>query len=387
MTLVVVSGAIADKPFQGGSTWVRLSWLRGLEKLGCQVFLIDQTAAPAKALRRTGGSASTGSPGQAYFQNVVSDFEFAGRAALITSDGQELYGPSLAELHELASQADALVNISGHLRYEPLLRRFRRKVYLDIDPGFTQLWHTDPATPFEVAGHDFYFTIGENIGTHDCPIPMVGIPWRATRQPVVLDDWPLVPADRPDRFTTVANWRGPFGPVQFEGRTWGLKVHEFRKFIELPRCVPYRFELALQLDSADEKDRQSLLENHWELTDPQRAAKDPHAFRSYVQESSAEFSVAQEVYVATRSGWFSDRTVRYLASGKPALVQDTGWSRHLPAGQGLHAFSTMDEAIAGARKIVTSYAEQCAAARRVAAQYFGSDVVVGRLLEEIGINP
>jgi hypothetical protein len=137
----------------------------------------------------------------------------------------------------------------------------------------------------------------------------------------------------------------------------------------------------------DEKDRRMLIDNGWRLTDPREAARDPAAFRRYIQQSNAEFSVAQGVYVDTASGWFSDRSVRYLASGKPVLVQDTRLAGWLPLGTGLHVFRTLDEAVAGARRIVESYEDESAAARRVAEQCFDSNKVLGRLLDELGLKP
>jgi len=234
---------------------------------------------------------------------------------------------------------------------------------------------------------NLFFTIGENIGKSDCPIPTGGIPWQPTRQPVVLDDWPIVrsPLEH-SRFTTIANWRGPYGPVLFGGRTFGLKVHEFRKFITLPRLAPLPFEIALNIHPNDHKDLGALRDHGWRIIDPLTVASDPQAFRHYVQESAAEFSVAQGIYVDTASGWFADRTVRYLASGKPALVQDTGFAQNLPTGQGLIAFKTLDEAAEGATRIARNYDQHCRAARSVAERYFNSDDVLTRFLQNAGIG-
>jgi hypothetical protein len=164
-----------------------------------------------------------------------------------------------------------------------------------------------------------------------------------------------------------------------------LKVHEFRKFIDLPRRVPLTFEMALNIHPAEGRDLNLLREHGWRIIDPVVVAADPDGFRNYVQHSAAEFSVAQGVYVHTHSGWFSDRTVRYLASGKPALVQDTGFGRNLPTGEGLIAFRTPDEAADGARRIVRDYADHCRAARALAETYFDADTVLGRLVEEVGL--
>jgi hypothetical protein len=278
-----------------------------------------------------------------------------------------------------------LVNISGNLTWTPLLERVRRRAYIDIDPGFTQFWHEAGTGGAGLAGHDSFFTIGERIGTADCPIPTGGIDWRPIRQPVVLDQWPATPPEEPRRFTTVASWRGPFGPIEHRGVTYGLKVHEFRRFVGLPRRSHYPFELALQIHPSEVKDLALLAENGWRLMDPRAAAGDPHAFRRYVQGSAAEFSAAQGVYVQTRCGWFSDRSARYLASGKPVLVQDTGLGGLLPTGEGLITFNDFDEAVAGAEAIMGDYARHSRAARAVAEACFDSDRVLGGLLASLGI--
>jgi hypothetical protein len=290
------------------------------------------------------------------------------------------------QLVEVARSADLLVNLSGHLTFPSLLGAFRRKVYIDVDPGFTQIWHVDPATPFHLYPHDFYFTIGENIGQPGCSVPEAGLRWLPTRQPVVLDDWPVAFSDNPRRFTTVASWRGPYGPLTFGDNTFGVKVHEFRKFVSLPREAPGEFEIALDIHPADQQDLGLLRSQGWQIVDPRQVACGPLEFRDYVERSGAEFSVAQGVYVETRSGWFSDRSVRYLASGKPVLVQDTGLAPHYPLGEGLLVFRTMEEAVAGVQKILQDYEHHCRAARRLAETYFDSDKVLGQLLEEVGIS-
>jgi hypothetical protein len=288
-----------------------------------------------------------------------------------------------------------LFNLSGHLTRPELKQAPSCKVYYDDDPGFTQFWHAAGNDGARLDGHDFFFTLGANIGSPDCVIPTSSTHWRHTCPPVVLEDWPVSPvpglgADAKfafDRFTTVASWRGAYGPIQYGGKSYGLKAHEFRKFIELPQRSGKRFEIALQIHPADRKDLNALLAQGWQIADPIQVAGTPDDFRRYVQGSSAEFSVAQGIYVDTNSGWFSDRTVRYLASGRPALVQDTGFSRHIPTGEGLVSFRTFDEAMAGAHRIVRDYPQHCLTARRIAEEYFDSDKVIRELLAEIGLNP
>ena len=387
MTTIVVSGALANKYLNGGEAWVRLSWVLGLQKLGFRVYFVEQIS--RESCTDTAGNVVpfTRCENLVYFKQIVEHFGLGGSAALIYENGEQIHGLSYTELLELAETADLLVNISGHLTLEPLMRRLRRKAYVDIDPGFTQFWYAAGDEGLRLDGHDFYFTIGENIGTPFCPIPTCGLLWRRTRQPVVLEHWPVCREGDLDRFTTVASWRGSYGPVQHEGKTFGLKVHEFRKFIELPVRTQQTFEIALNIHPADVKDLNLLRLHRWQIVNPGVVVPDPVAFRRYVQTSGAEFSVAQGVYVETESGWFSDRTVRYLASGKPVLVQDTGFSRSYPVGDGLVAFRTLDEAVLGVERIASDYDRHCRAARSLAEAYFDSDRVLERLIEQVGIAP
>jgi len=314
------------------------------------------------------------------FASVLHDLGIAG--ALI--DGAAVTGMAEGELHDHLDDAALLVNLSGHLRRPELLRRVRRRVFIDLDPGYTQIWRAQ-GHDVGLEHHHLYFTVGQNVGTRRSSIPAVGIRWRPILQPVVLERWPL--ADGPfTSFTTVASWRGAFGPVAFGGRSYGVKAHEFRRFAGTPDACGLPFAVALDLDPADHRDREALQRANWRLVDPQLVAT-PGGFAQFVRSSGAEFSVAQGVYVDTASGWFSDRTVRYLASGKPALVQDTGFGRHLPVGTGLVAFANLEEAVLGAKSIESDYLAHAAAARAIAERYFDARVVLPRFLEQAGLRP
>lgn len=383
MTVVVVAGALANKPGNGGEAWVRLSWLLGLRRLGFEVCFVEQLSAHASVDTNGAPAAVTKSHNLAFFRAVVDRFDLSSTSTLIYDDGAQVFGMAEETLLAKAESAVALFNISGHLTYEPLMRRFSRKIYVDLDPGFTQYWHAS-GQPLGLENHDEYLTVGSNVGTDACPIPTRGVPWRHVLPPVALDEWAPSQDGVLGRFTTVSSWRGAFGPITWDGHTFGLKVHEFRKFAGLPGQLPCAFEIALDIHPADATDK-ALLENQgWRLVEPGRVAVDPDAFRSYVRASGAEFSVAQGIYVETNSGWFSDRTAAYLAAGRPALVQDTGFSRTLPTGEGLLSFTTMQEAVAGAREILNSYDRHSRAARDLAETYFDSDLILGALVDVPG---
>ena len=359
----IVSGALANKPWNGGNAWTRLSFILGLRRLGFEVVFIEQLSDASQEARD-------------YFGLVCASYGVDG---YLLSDAvvQE-------EVSTRVENAALLINIGGHLTVEALKRAARVRVFLDDDPGYTQIWHASGQLGTRLAGHNHYYTVGSCVGTPASQIPAGDVEWRALRPPVVLSEWPVSTGG--NSFTTIGSWRGAYGPVEYAGKRFGQKAHEFRRFIELPKLTSQSFEIALDIHEADSADRVRLHENGWRLVDPRVAAGTPEAFRAYVQESSAEFSVAQGVHAHLNSGWFSDRTTRYLASGKPALVQETGFGRSLPVGEGLLSFRALGEATDGVARIVGEYEAHCEAARRLAETYLDSDLVLGRLLDEVGIG-
>jgi hypothetical protein len=324
---------------------VRLSYALGLRRLGCDVRLLEEVEGAEPAAL-------------AYARDVSDRFALAYSSASADDEG-----------------GDLLVNVSGNVRSAEVLRRFRRTAFVDVDPGFTQLWHEQGLAPIQP--HDVYFTVAANLGTRQCAIPTCGLEWRVSRPSVVLDEWPVLNGGF-DRFTTVSTWRSPFGLIE----PFALKHHEWRTFASLPSRTGLPFEAALRIEAADEADRTALEEQGWRLVGPELVSE-PDGFRRYVQTSGAEFSVAQGIYVETKSGWFSDRSVRYLASGRPVLIQDTGVGDTLPVGEGVVTFRTEAEAAAGAYAIAADYEHHARAARRLAEAQFDSDVVLRRLLEDV----
>jgi hypothetical protein len=364
MTTAIVAGAVANKAGHGGSAWVRMSWAEGLARLGFDVLFVERLAPAA--------------PDGAYaaFDTAMSEAGLAGSAALL--DGKSVHGMTREELLDRAVGAELLVNISGHLRDPGLVRAARVKVFVDLDPGYTQVWAHE-GHDVGLAGHDHFFTVGANIGTRRCPLPDGGVRWRPVHQPVVLDRWPVSDAGF-SRFTTVGSWRGAFGPIAYDGRSYGVKAHEFRRIADVPRRAGLPCEVALDIHPADAADAELLRDGGWRLADPARVAE-PQAFARYVAASGGELSAAQGVYVGTRSGWCSDRTVRYLASGRPAVVQETGLSDTLPLGDGLLTFRTADEAVARIRDVAADHAHHRRAARALAEEWFSHERALAPVLE------
>lgn len=392
---VVVGATVASFPGNGGIAWERQSWVLGLRRLGYDVVWVDQlsrdhcvhSVADEERVTVTFGDSHQGYVeclNIPWFENIVERFDLAGSAALIGDDGESLAGIPFDDVSTAVGEADLLLNPGGDLRHSELKQRARRSVYVDVDPGFTQLWLASGRSVPRVEGHDVHFTIGENIGTPASDLPTAGIDWKHTRQPVVLEDWPVAEEVAEQRFTTVGRWRGvgPHGPLDDIEQAFASKGDELLRVLDLPARTGLDFEIALDT-RGDDAPRTLLETNGWSVVDPASVATDPDGFRRYVQASWAEFSVAKGAYVDTRSGWFSERTARYLASGRPALVQDTGYSRSLPVGEGLLAFRTLDEAVEGATRIAGDYERHRGAARRIAEEYFDSDTILTRLLEDV----
>jgi hypothetical protein len=373
MTVVVVAGALANKPGNGGEAWVRLSWLLGLAQLDVETWFLEQIDA-----------AACGEEHVAWFERVTRRFGLAERSALLRAgDGRVLSGPAPDALREAAAGAELLLNVSGNLTLEPLLSLPRRRAYLDLDPGYTQLWHASGALGPALERHEELLTVGLAVGRAGCRLPLGGRRWRPVPPPVVLAEWPAIDDEPEAAFTTVASWRGGYGRVEHDGRLLGQKAHEFRRFATVPRDSGARCEAALDIHPGDGADAQLLRDGGWRLADPRAVAGDPDAFRAYVQRSPAELSPAQGVYVETACGWLGDRTTRYLACGRPAVVQRTGLPPDVPVGEGLLTFSTPAEACAAVAAVAADYGRHARAARRLAEERFDAARVVGTLLEDL----
>ena len=376
---IIVSGMIAGDPGQGGATWAVLQYVLGLRNLRHDVFLVEPVA--AKSIRPDGARLSA-STNARYFHDVVRRFHLGHRASLLREDSRETVGIDYHELLRTASTTDLLINISGMLRDPQLLGAIGTRVYLDLDPAFNQLWHAVEGVNVGLEGHTHYVTVGNTIGTPGCRIPTCGKFWMSTLQPIVLAEWPMT-AGRPNAaWTTIGNWRG-YGSIEYAGTQFGQKAHSLRQFLAVPRRTSDRFVLALAIHPGEVSDLGALAENGWCLVDPAAVAGTPERYQSFIQGSKGEFGIAKSGYVASRCGWFSDRSVCYLASGRPVLAQDTGFTGVLPVGEGLMAFSTEDEVTAGLETINRDYARHAKAARDLAVEYFDADRVLRRLITAV----
>ncbi len=380
MGSVVIAAALAQRPNVGGHSWFALQYLLGFRKLGWDVLLVDRLDAGMCRDRLGAPCPPASSANLAYLEEVMERFGLADRWSVLLPDG-EAAGMPRAELERRVASSDLLLNVMGYLDDEALLAAARLRVFLDIDPGFGQMWRELGLADL-LSGHDRFVSVGLNVGRDDCGVPDCGISWITTPPPVALDHWPVSPGGT--AFTTVASWRGPYDPVEYEGRIYGLRVHEFRRFADLPARTEAKFNIALSIDPAESGDLELLSAGGWTLLDPAAVAADPFAYNRFIQGSGAEFTVAKGIYVDTRSGWFSDRSACYLASGKPVVAQDTGFSAHLPSGRGLIPFTTPDEALGAVEEARADPAGHGRAAREIAEEHLDASRVLSRLVDRLG---
>ena len=367
---IVFAGIIARHPF-GGVTWCSLMYLLGLRALGHEVLYIEDTGECIYD-PECDAIVLDPAPGTRYIHDVLVRFELGDRWCFVNYDGS-YHGLSREAVRAYCADADLFVNLSGGSWFwRDEYAAIPRRVFVDSDPVFTQLsiakaegWYVD-----FFRGFDHLFTFGANIGTADSDVPTGGFVWHKTWQPVVTDLWHTNGPPSRDRFTTVMTWKNEsFTDID------GNKDREFLRFIDLPSRTTSRFELAVN-------GPHELLDEHgWSPVDAMHVSRSLWNYREFIQRSKAEFGVAKHAYVSRRSGWFSDRTECYLAAGRPAVVQDTGWTAHLPAGVGLVGFSTAEEAIEGLERVDRNYGRHASSAREIADEYFAASRLLPKFLE------
>src|SRR3954470_19218057 len=371
---IVFSGMIAADPHQGGATWAVLQYVLGLKELGHEVLLVEPMSASSI---RSKNASFADSENTRYFQNVLSEFSLQESGALLHAETRETIGLSYESIEDFTGRADVLINVSGMLTDTALISRIPVRVYLDLDPGFIQLWHATQGVDMRFDGHTHFVTVGLAIGTDSCDVPTCGREWIPTLQPIVLSHWPRAANVERNAITTIGNWRG-YGSIVHDGKSYGQKAHSFRQFMSLPQHVGEQFVVALAIDGGEISDLKALADNGWQLLSAEEAAGTPSRYRNFIQRSKAEIAIAKQGYAVSNCGWFSDRSVCYLAGGRPVIAQETGFSRHLPTGRGLFSFRTTEEAARCICKMNEDYALHSEAARTLAETHFGSGFILTR---------
>jgi len=385
---IVVMGFAAGCPI-AGVIWQHIHYIVGLQRLGHEVYYIEDSARlpynPVNFEITDDYSYAAG-----ILDRLSREYNFQGRWSYCARylPDTPCAGMTLSRIARLYREADAILNVCGSQEFNDDLLKSDRILYVESDPGVEQIKvdKGESSTVTYLKAHRALFTFGENIGTPAFPVPLHGFQWHPTRQPVVTDLW-HTDTPPPDKavFTSVANWNTS-GKKDIEWRgekyLWSKSL-EFLKFIEAPKLAGEQFELATSINDPDLRER--FAANNWRFTSPDQMSIDYDEYRAYLRASKGEFTVAKDQYVRLKTGWFSDRTACYLASGRPAITQETGFTRHYGRQKGLFAFQTPDQITEAIREINADYPAHSRAAFEVAKEYFEAEKVLRDLLEKAGV--
>ncbi len=374
---IIVTGLIGQYAF-GGVTWDYIQYALGFRALGHDVWYLEDTGTWAYDPVKMEPSADC-SHNTAYLGRVMEKFGMGDRWIYRNGADETYHGvTNPAEAEKIIASADVLANVSGACWLRSETAAIPLKLFLDGDPMFTQIGlANDPDSEYakRVASHERHFSFGLNIGQKDCEVPTAGLHWRPTVQPIALDYWnpaspaPTMPHIADGAWTTVMNWAS-YAPKDFQGKKYGQKDIEFERFLDLPQISDEKFVLAMGQGVGNKRPTEMLESKGWNIIEPDTYLPDYTTYHEFLSRSKGEWSIAKNGYVTSRSGWFSCRSACYLAAGKPVVVQDTGWSDHLPSGDGAIAFSTPEEAAKALDLINKNYNHHSAAARAYAETHF-----------------
>jgi hypothetical protein len=382
-TIVISPCNVVNSIDVGGHFWVYMQYAQALGRLGCEVYWLER-------FHSSGDQDHDAAMLETFFKQMER-YGLGGKTILYTSDEQkneqrndrrgphEYIGVTASQAKAVFRRADLLLNFQYTI--DPaLLSWFRRTALVDIDPGLLQFWIS--TGQLLVPQHDLYFTTGETVGTPSAEFPDCGLPWIHIRPPICLELWPYTYNPNCEAFTTVSSWWGETDWITIGKRIIyvNTKRASFLNFMELPHGTEQVIELALYLGKGDEKD-QRVLEGHgWRVRHSHEVSATPEMYQSYIQRSRGEFSCAKPSCMKFQNAWISDRTLCYLASGKPVVVQNTGPSSFLPNGEGMFRFSTLDEAADALATINAAYERHCRTAREIAEAYFDAKQSLERIL-------
>ena len=381
---IVILGYIVRGPL-GGLVWHHLQYVLGLKKMGHDVLFIEDSDDYISCYNPVSNEMTTDPTyGIKFIKEIFEEFDLADKWAYYDAHRDIWFGQSQKKVREFCITADFLLNISCVNPLRETTLKISRRVLLDTDPAFTQLRHlTEPTALQKAKTHTHFFSFGENFGKPFCKIPDDGLNWISTRQPVVADAWEKTEGNPHSPLTTVMQWDS-YKEKEYNGRSFGMKSKSFTKYMDLPKYSTEAFELAI---GSSTKPGELLQKKGWRLSDSTLITKTPKSYQHFIKNSKAEWSVAKAGYVVSNSGWFSERSTCYLASGRPVIVEDTGFSNIFETGRGLLSFTTMEEAIACIEEMNRNYTRHCQWAIEIVEQYFSYTTVLTTLLKNIYQSP
>lgn len=363
----------------GGLIWHHLQYVAGLAKLGHDVyFLEDSDDYPSCYNPQTDSLGTDASFGLDFVKKTLSHFGLQDRWGYHDARTDCWFGLQVDRVKRICAAADVLLNLSAVNPLRSWFEGIPRRVFVDTDPAFTQIRHLQDSSAHALAaGHTSFFTFAENIALSDCLVPDDGFPWRPTRQPILLGAWPVTLGKLSAPWTTVMQWDS-YSSLEHAGRHFGMKSESFDPYLNLPRRSGKAFRLAVGSESAP---RDVLTEHGWEVNNPLEVIRNAWDYQRFIENSKGEWTVAKHGYVASRGGWFSERSAAYLASGRPVITEETGFSRWLPVGKGVFSFDSEAAALSALEAVESDYETNCRYARTIAEEYFNSDVVLSSLLD------
>lgn len=390
---IIVGGYIGLYP-TGGATWDYIQYPVGLKMLGHDVYYVEDTR-QYPLFQSDGKDWNDASGCIQYLKKMMEAFGLKDKWAYRDIASGQCYGMTKEKVIELCRSADVFINIScsTFLREEYL--NIPKRVLIDSDPMFTQVQYESesggdipaegPTTRHMLENHNFLFSFGENIGAEDCKIPLLGFKWHATRQPVCLNLWESKQKHAVDSFSSIMNWSGR-KKMHFNNEEWGQKDIEFEKYKSVPSKMPgVKFKVVINkpLNKDSNFDSDGLETLGWSILAPDITIGNTEDYKSFIINSAAEFSVAKETYVKSKSGWFSGRSACYLAGGKPVITQETQWSKFIPAGNGLFAFTDVPSAVDAINEVNSRLAYHSRKAKEIAREYFDSAIVLTDMINKL----
>lgn len=381
-TVVFSPPRVVDHPNVGGHFWEYMQYAHGLRQVGCDVWWMERVSAAGDP--RHGVDEDLESRVATFLERIAA-FGMSDRVILYTDSssraGSDRWTPltlSPIETNRVIGCADLFVNFDYRIDAD-FVALFKRSALVDIDPGLLQFWvHHNQ---IDLPPHDVYFTTGETVGTPHLRFPECGLPWVRIPPAVALDLWPYVTDSRCDTFTTVSSWWGDEWITDGKDHYENNKRVSFLEYWDLPRRSGAALELALFLGPGDAADIARLESGGWRVRHSGEVARTPSTYQRYIQQSRGEFSCAKPSCMKFQNAWISDRTLCYLASGKPAIVQHTGPSSVLPSAEGLFRFSSMDEALAALEEVNANYEQHGRAARDLIEEHFDATSVARTILD------
>ncbi len=374
---IAVLGYIVRGPL-GGLAWHHLQYVMGLARLGHEVCFFEDSDEYESCFDPAQGIMTTDpSFGLAFTRDLFAMAGLPDAWAYFDAHRNAWLGPARDNACDFFRSADLVLNLSGVNPVREWTLHAPHRALIDTDPAFTQIRHlTDEAAMRTARAHTAFFTFGENFGKPGSSIPDDGLPWQPTRQPIVLDAWPVTEGNPQANFSTVMQWDS-YRVREHDGRQFGMKSASFESYMDLPKRTDERLELALGSASAP---RERLHQDSWIVSDPLAITRTALSYQRFIRDSKAEFSIAKHGYWSCRSGWFSERSAAYLASGRPVVTQETGFSDWLRSDGGVLAFDSPETAVEAIESVARDYARHCRLARQIAEEYFASKMVLAKLL-------